>query len=47
MPTIGRYVVQMLDGELDSALSERWAWDRENEGAAHGKLLPKLELKDL
>lgn len=47
MPTIGRYVVEMLDGTLDQALVKRWAWDRPNEGAAHGKLLPTLEMGDL
>ncbi|KUJ09367.1 sarcosine oxidase-like protein [Mollisia scopiformis] len=29
MPTIGKYVVEMLDGTLDAALVKRWAWDRE------------------
>jgi sarcosine oxidase / L-pipecolate oxidase len=47
MPTIGRYVVELLDGELDPALVKRWAWDRDNTGSAHGDLLPTIELKDL
>jgi len=47
MPTIGRYVVEMLDGTLDPSLAERWAWDRENQGVAHAHLLPTLELRDL
>ena len=47
MPTIGRYVVELLDGKLDPALVKRWAWDRENDGSAHGDLLPTLELSDL
>ncbi|KAI4647189.1 uncharacterized protein J4E79_010340 [Alternaria viburni] len=47
MPTIGRYVVEMLDGTLDPALAKRWAWDRENEGGAHAHLLPTIELRDL
>jgi len=47
MPTIGRYVVDMLEGTLDEGLVKRWAWDRPNEGAAHGDLLPTLELRDL
>src|SRR6266487_6399292 len=34
MPTIGKYVVQMLDGTLDEEKVRRWAWDRENNGAA-------------
>ncbi|KAK4158900.1 FAD dependent oxidoreductase [Cladorrhinum sp. PSN259] len=29
LPIIGKYVVQMLSGELDVALKEKWAWDRE------------------
>lgn len=47
MPTIGRYVVELLEGTLDLALVKRWAWDRDNQGSAHGDLLPALELKDL
>jgi len=47
MPTIGRYVVEMLDGTLDPSLTKRWAWDRENEGGAHAHLLPTIELRDL
>ena len=47
MPTIGRYVVEMLDGSLDPSLAKRWAWDRENEGGAHTHLLPTIELRDL
>lgn len=37
----------MLDGTLDAKLAERWAWDRENEGSAHGSLLPDREMKDV
>lgn len=47
MPTIGRYVVDLLDGQLESALAARWAWDRADEGSAHGNLLPRLELRDV
>ena len=47
MPIIGNWVVALLDGELDPALVKRWAWDRENKGAAHGGLLPTIELRDL
>ncbi|KAJ2987273.1 hypothetical protein NUW58_g4598 [Xylaria curta] len=28
LPVIGRYVVQMLEGTLESDLEQRWAWDR-------------------
>ncbi|CAN9079450.1 unnamed protein product [Alternaria alternata] len=48
MPTIGRYVVAMLDGTLDPSLAKRWAWDRENNGGgAHSHLLPNIEMRDL
>lgn len=47
LPTIGQYVVELLDGVLDPALVKRWAWDRENKGSAHGDLLPILDLKDI
>ena len=47
MPTLGRYVVEMLDGTLDPALAKRWAWDRGTEAGAHRGLLPQLELRDL
>lgn len=47
MPTIGQYVVELLTGKLDPALVNRWAWDRDNEGSAHGDLLPSVELSDL
>lgn len=47
LPTIGRYIVDLLDGKLDPVLAKRWAWDRDNKGAAHGKLLPKLEMRDI
>ena len=44
MPTIGRYVGDLLDGELELALVKRWAWDRDNKGSAHRGLLPSVEL---
>jgi sarcosine oxidase/L-pipecolate oxidase len=47
MPTIGRYVLEMLEGTLDPSLVKRWAWDRNNEGGAHAHLHPKLELRNL
>jgi sarcosine oxidase/L-pipecolate oxidase len=47
MPTIGKYVVDMLDGSLDDALLKRWAWDRKNEGGAHQDLLPQIEMGNL
>lgn len=47
MPTIGKYIVEMLDGTLDATLVKRWAWDRANDGGAHKDLLPQIELRDL
>ncbi|PSS12238.1 hypothetical protein M430DRAFT_29959 [Amorphotheca resinae ATCC 22711] len=47
LPIIGDYVVQLLDGKLPEDLVKRWAWDREQAGSAHGKMLPRRELKDL
>jgi len=47
LPIIGKYVVQMLDGQLDAELEKRWAWDREQTGSAHERIIPKRELKDL
>jgi glycine/D-amino acid oxidase-like deaminating enzyme len=29
LPVIGKYVVEMLSGELTPLLQQRWAWDRE------------------
>ncbi|TVY32263.1 L-pipecolate oxidase [Lachnellula subtilissima] len=47
LPIIGKYVVQMLNGELDEGTEKRWAWDREQTGSAHEKIIPKRELSDL
>jgi sarcosine oxidase/L-pipecolate oxidase len=47
LPIVGRYIVDLLDGKLDPVLAKRWAWDRDNKGAAHGRLLPKLEMRDI
>lgn len=30
MPTIRKYVVELLDGTLGAVLVKRWAWDRDN-----------------
>jgi sarcosine oxidase / L-pipecolate oxidase len=47
LPTIGKYVVKMLEGTLEEEHAQRWAWDRkvESEGA-HG-YWPKRDWKDL
>ncbi|PQE22930.1 FAD dependent oxidoreductase protein [Rutstroemia sp. NJR-2017a BBW] len=47
LPIIGEYVVKLLDGTLEEDLVRKWAWDREQHGSAHEKIVPKRELKDL
>jgi sarcosine oxidase / L-pipecolate oxidase len=47
MPNIGKYVVQMLQGTLDDEKVRRWAWDRENTGAACVMYIPQRDLKDI
>ena len=47
LPVIGKYVVEMLDGTLDEALVEKWAWDRELPPTDGKPMWPKKELKDL
>ncbi|KAB5515530.1 FAD dependent oxidoreductase [Coniochaeta sp. 2T2.1] len=46
LPVIGKYVVQMLSGELDPALQERWAWDRERPTIDDDGKGARRELKD-
>jgi sarcosine oxidase/L-pipecolate oxidase len=47
LPVIGKYVVRMIEGTLDTKLLEAWAWDREGTGLAHEGLLPRREMKDV
>lgn len=47
LPTIGSYVVQMLQGTLETEKVEKWAWDRVGSDGAHGKLKPKEDLADI
>ena len=47
LPTIGKYVVQMVEGDLDPELAKSWAWDRDNNGSAHEGLFPRREMKDV
>ncbi|KAI1814043.1 FAD dependent oxidoreductase [Poronia punctata] len=46
-PVIGKYVVQMLNGELPSSLEEKWAWDRQRPDPKHFADWPRFEMKDL
>ncbi|KFY34676.1 hypothetical protein V494_06557 [Pseudogymnoascus sp. VKM F-4513 (FW-928)] len=47
LANIGKYVVQMLDGSLDPAAAQKWAWDRKDDGAACGLYLPARDLSDI
>ncbi|CAG8951807.1 hypothetical protein HYFRA_00005611 [Hymenoscyphus fraxineus] len=47
LPIIGKYVVEMLDGQLDESHSARFAWNRDQSGSAHEKIVPQRELRDL
>lgn len=47
LPTLGSYVVDMLQGKLDQEAAIRWAWDRKDDGAACEKYIPTRDLKDI
>lgn len=47
MPTIGEYVIQLLDGPLEEEKTKRWAWNRQNDGAACIMYIPARDLKDI
>ena len=47
LPVLGQYVTQMVYGELSAEHEKRWAWDRENEGAACVMYIPQRDLKDM
>ncbi|KAK8096157.1 hypothetical protein PG999_014179 [Apiospora kogelbergensis] len=47
LPTIGKYVIQLMEGTLDPKLAKTWAWDRPNNGSAHEGLVPTREMKDV
>ena len=46
LPIIGKYVVQMLKGQLSEEMKKRWHWDRTFEGTPTS-LMPKREMRDL
>lgn len=46
-PVLGKYVVEMLDGLLDPALQQKWAWDRTLPPIDDNDHWPKKELRDL
>lgn len=48
-PVIGKYIAQMLEGELDSHLTQKWAWDRTAEqlDSSLNPEWPRSEMKDM
>lgn len=47
LPVLGKYVVDMLCGELGPILQERWAWDRELPKTDRNSKWPRKELREL
>ncbi|KAF1965796.1 FAD dependent oxidoreductase [Bimuria novae-zelandiae CBS 107.79] len=46
-PVLGKYVVQMLEGELESELKEKWAWDRERPDEKLNPEFPRWEMREI
>ncbi|TGJ80121.1 hypothetical protein E0Z10_g8634 [Xylaria hypoxylon] len=46
-PVLGKYIVQMLEGQLSPQLTEKWAWDRQRPDPALSPDWPRSEMKDL
>jgi glycine/D-amino acid oxidase-like deaminating enzyme len=46
-PVIGKYVVQMLEGSLEPALVQKWAWDRERPDSSNNPEYPRVEMREL
>jgi len=47
LPTLGKYVVHMLEGRLAPELANRWAWDSQNPQPANERMIPSRELVGL
>lgn len=47
LANIGKYITQMLDGDLDEHKAARWAWDRSNDGSNAAMYFPSRDLKDI
>lgn len=47
-PVLGKYIVQMLEDQLEPELKEKWAWDRERpaDGKANADY-PRHEMRNL
>ncbi|KAI1264092.1 FAD dependent oxidoreductase [Xylariaceae sp. FL1019] len=46
-PVLGKYIVQMIEGELSPDLKEKWAWDRHRPDPKFFPDWPRSEMKDL
>ena len=46
-PVLGKYITQMLEGELSPELVERWAWDRQRSDSSQNVEYPNSEMKHL
>lgn len=47
LANMGKYIIEMMDGTLDSRFTSRWAWDRPQVGLNCPKYVPARELKDI
>jgi hypothetical protein len=46
-PVLGKYITQMLEGELAPELVKRWAWDRQRPDSSQNVEYPNSEMKHL
>ncbi|KAF4122455.1 to sarcosine oxidase [Geosmithia morbida] len=46
-PVLGKYIVEMLEGNLEQELVDRWAWDRVRPDPALNPEWPRAEMSDL
>ncbi|TKX20629.1 L-pipecolate oxidase-like protein 3 [Elsinoe australis] len=46
-PVLGKYITQMLEGELAPELADKWAWDRERPDPVDNPDWPRAEYKNL
>ena len=46
-PVLGKYITQMLEGELEPELVEKWAWDRQRPDSSQNVEYPNSEMRHL
>lgn len=46
-PVLGKYILQMIEGELEPELVEKWAWDRQRPDSSQNVEYPNAEMKHL